>query len=116
MPEESDRQITVAGRIASSLAANGCRRAFGIPGGEVLAIIDAMDRAGIAFHLAKHDNAAGFMAEGAWHADGGLPVLVATIGPGVANAVNVIANAMQDRVPMIVLTYAYAKFVFRKKA
>ncbi|MBY0613691.1 MAG: thiamine pyrophosphate-binding protein, partial [Beijerinckiaceae bacterium] len=31
-------------------------------------------------------------------------VLVATIGPGVANCVNVVANAHQDRVPMIVLT------------
>ena len=27
-----------------------------------------------------------------WHATGALPVLVATLGPGVANAVNVVAN------------------------
>ena len=33
------------------------------------------------------------MAEGLWHATGALPVLVATLGPGVANAVNVVANA-----------------------
>ena len=31
-------------------------------------------------------------------------VLIATIGPGIANAINVIANALQDRVPMIALT------------
>ena len=42
--------------------------------------------------------------KGGWHADGFPPVLVATIGPGVANAVNVIANAMQDRVPLIFVT------------
>ena len=35
---------------------------------------------------------------------GALPVLVATLGPGVTNAVNVVANAMQDRVPLIFLT------------
>ena len=35
---------------------------------------------------------------------GALPVLVATRGPGVTNAVNVVANAMQDRVPLIFLT------------
>lgn len=90
--------------LASRLAAAGCKRAFGIPGGEVLAAIDAFERVGIRFILTKHENPAGFMAEGSWHADGSLPVMIATLGPGVANAVNVIANAMQDRVPLIVVT------------
>ncbi len=90
--------------IAQKLAASGCRHAFGIPGGEVLTIIDALERAGIAFHLTKHENFAGFMAEGAWQATGAPGILVATIGPGVANAINVIANAYQDRVPLIFLT------------
>lgn len=90
--------------LARTLAANGCKRAYGIPGGEVLAIIDAFDRAGIEFILIKHENSGGFMAEGGWHADGHPPVLVATVGPGVANAVNVVANAMQDRVPLIFVT------------
>ena len=31
-------------------------------------------------------------------------VLLATLGPGVANAVNVVANAEQDRVPLIFIT------------
>ncbi|GAB5375016.1 MAG: acetolactate synthase large subunit [Acuticoccus sp.] len=90
--------------IAGKLAAAGCRHAYGIPGGEVLTVIDALERAGIAFHLAKHENFAGFMAEGTWHASGAPGILVATIGPGVANAVNVVANAFQDRVPLIFLT------------
>ena len=95
---------TAADMLARTLAKNGCKRAFGIPGGEVLAIIDALDRVGIEFVLVKHENSAGFMAEGAWHADGFPPVLIATIGPGVANAVNVVANAMQDRVPMLFIS------------
>ncbi|MEL6946141.1 MAG: thiamine pyrophosphate-binding protein [Pseudomonadota bacterium] len=94
--------------IAERLKTAGCGHAFGIPGGEVLALMDALATAGIAFHLTKHENAAGFMAEGVWHA-GEEPnrapgVLLATIGPGVANAVNVVANAMQDRVPLLFLT------------
>jgi len=96
--------LTSADMLARTLAANGCKRAYGIPGGEVLAIIDAFDRAGIEFILIKHENSGGFMAEGSWHADGSPPVLVATVGPGVANAVNVVANAMQDRVPLIFVT------------
>ena len=95
---------TAATIIAERLAAAGCRFAFGIPGGEVLTLIDALAAAGIRFVLAKHENAAGFMAEGTWHQTGAPGVLVATVGPGIANAANVIANAHQDRVPMIVLS------------
>jgi acetolactate synthase-1/2/3 large subunit len=95
--------VNAADVIAARLAAAACRLAFGIPGGEVLALIDALERAGIRFVLAKHENAAGFMAEGAWHATGAPAILVATVGPGIANAFNVVANANQDRVPLIVL-------------
>ena len=90
--------------IAQRLYKAGCRYAFGIPGGEVLAIMDALARAGIRVILAKHENCAGFIGEGVHHYDGAPVILVATIGPGIANAANVIANATQDRVPMIALT------------
>ena len=100
--------FTGAEIIAAKLKQAGCKRAFGIPGGEVLAIMGAMDDLGISFHLAKHENAAGFMAEGAWHAESpgsrAPAILLATLGPGVANAINIIANAQQDRVPLIFLT------------
>ena len=95
---------TAAEIIASRLHDAGCRHAFGIPGGEVLVLMDALDRAGIRVVLAKHENCAGFMGEGVHHHDGAPAILITTIGPGLANATNVIANAMQDRVPMIVLT------------
>ena len=90
--------------VAKRLYEAGCRHAFGIPGGEVLAMMDALDRAGLKVALVKHENSGGFMAEGTWHATGAPGVLFATIGPGIANAANVIAYAWQDRVPMIVLT------------
>lgn len=90
--------------IASRLAQAGCRFAFGIPGGEVLTLCDALAQAGLRVVLVKHENAGGFMAEGTHHVTGAPAVLFATLGPGVANAVNVVANAWQDRVPMIFLT------------
>lgn len=95
---------TGADIIAGKLRAASCRHAFGIPGGEVLALMQALDQAGLKFVLVKHENAGGFMAEGGWHADGAPGVLLATLGPGAANAVNVVANAWQDRVPLIFLT------------
>jgi acetolactate synthase-1/2/3 large subunit len=95
---------TTADLIARRLHEAGCRHAFGIPGGEVLTMMHALQDVGIAFALARHENAAGFMAEGTYQATGAPGILLATIGPGVANAVNVVANALQDRVPLIVLT------------
>ena len=96
--------LRAADILAQRLYAAGCRRAFGMPGGEVLTLIDALERAGITFILCKHENAGGFMAEGGHHVDGAPAILVATVGPGAVNGVNVVANAEQDRVPMIVLT------------
>ena len=99
-----DEGRTGAEIIGAALARAGATHAFGIPGGEVLALMQGLDGAGLRFVLVKHENGGGFMAEGLWHMTGALPVLVATLGPGVANAVNVVANAMQDRVPLIFLT------------
>ena len=96
--------LRAADVLARRLYAAGCRYAFGMPGGEVLTLIDALENAGIQFVLTKHENAAGFMGEGVHHVDGAPAILVATVGPGAMNGVNVIANAEQDRVPLIVLT------------
>jgi acetolactate synthase-1/2/3 large subunit len=96
--------LRAADVLARRLYEAGCRHAFGMPGGEVLTLVDALVKAGIAFHLAKHENAAGFMGEGLHHSDGAPVILVATLGPGALNGVNVVANAQQDRVPMLVLT------------
>ncbi|MEP2922093.1 MAG: thiamine pyrophosphate-binding protein [Sulfitobacter sp.] len=96
--------IRAADALARRLYAAGCRHAFGMPGGEVLTIVDALEAAGITFVLCKHENAAGFMAEAAWHQTGAPGIMVATIGPGILNGINSVANAQQDRVPLIVLS------------
>ena len=97
---------TAAQLIAKRLADAGCKHVFGVPGGEVLTLIEALREEGIEFVLAKHENNAGFMAEGAWHATGAPPVLLTTIGPGMANGVNVAGNALLDRVPLIFISGA----------
>lgn len=100
----ADTSSRAADKLARRLYDAGCRYAFGMPGGEVLTLVDALEKAGIRFVLAKHENAAGFMGEGVHHVDGAPVILVATVGPGALNCVNVVANAEQDRVPLIVLT------------
>jgi acetolactate synthase-1/2/3 large subunit len=101
---KTEKDLRAADLLAQRLFDAGCRHAFGMPGGEVLTIVDALEKAGIKFVLCKHENSAGFMAEGAHHMTGVPGILVATVGPGAVNGMNVVANAGQDRVPLIVLT------------
>jgi acetolactate synthase-1/2/3 large subunit len=98
--------MRTADLIARRLCASGIRHAFGIAGGEVLVLIDALERAGIAFVPARHETAAGLMAEGSGVHTGAPGLLLVTVGPGVTNAINGVANAFLDRVPLIVLSGA----------
>ena len=104
MTRPEPQALRAADHLARRLAEAGCRHAFGMPGGEVLTVMDALARAGIEVTLARHENAAAFMAEGVWHRTGAPGILVATLGPGILNGVNAIANAHQDRVPLIVIS------------
>jgi acetolactate synthase-1/2/3 large subunit len=95
---------TVAERIASAAYGAGARHAFGIPGAEIIELMDAIDRVGISFHLVKHENGGGFMADAVAQLTGAPALLMGTLGPGVANMATAVANAHLDRTPMIVLT------------
>lgn len=95
---------TTAQIIAQKLHEAGCRHAFGMPGGEVLLLMQALDAVGVEFTLCKHENAAGYLAEGSFHATGAPGILLTTIGPGLANGLNSVANAYQEQVPLIVLS------------
>lgn len=105
MSESRERPVPrVADTIAATLHAHGARHAFGMPGGEVVTLVDALERAGIRFQLARHETAAASMAAGASLSSGAPGILVTTVGPGLANAVNGIADALQERVPLVVLS------------
>lgn len=104
MSQPDQPPIRAADHLARRLFEAGCRHAFGMPGGEVLTVMDALARAGIEVTLTRHENAAAFMAEGVWHRTGAPGILIATLGPGILNGVNAIANAHQDRVPLIVIS------------
>jgi acetolactate synthase-1/2/3 large subunit len=95
----------VADLVAQTLAAHGVRSAYGMPGGEVVALVDALGEAGIRFVLMRHETPAAIAAAGSSLFTPGAPgVLVTTLGPGLANAVNGIADAAQERMPLLVLS------------
>ncbi len=96
--------MRVSSVIARTLKTFGVERAFGMPGGEVLSVLDGFREHGIDFLLVKHENSGGYMAQAVYQRTRRPSVLLSTLGPGVTNAVNVVASASQDRIPLVVLT------------
>ena len=86
------------------LVAEGVEVVFGIPGGAVVHIIDALPRYPIRFVLMRHEQGAAHAADGYARATGKVGVCLATSGPGAANLVTGIATAFMDSVPMVAIT------------
>ncbi len=91
--------------ILRVLEEEGVEVCFGIPGGAVLPLYDAIARGTSIRHvLAQHEQGAGHMAEGYARADGRPGVVLATSGPGATNLVTPIADAAMDSTPLLCLT------------
>lgn len=86
------------------LVAEGVEVVFGIPGGAVVHIIDALPRYPIRFVLMRHEQGAAHAADGYARATGKVGVCLATSGPGAANLVTGIATAFMDSVPVVAIT------------
>jgi acetolactate synthase-1/2/3 large subunit len=94
-----------ADAILRSLEAEGVDVMFGLPGGAILPLYDAMARGTTVRHvLARHEQGAGHMAQGYARASGRVGVAVATSGPGATNLVTPIADAWMDSTPLVCIT------------
>ena len=98
-------RMTGADAILRVLEAEGVEVMFGIPGGAILPLYDAIARGTTVRHvLARHEQGAGHMAEGYARASGRVGVAVATSGPGATNLVTPIADAWMDSTPIVCIT------------
>jgi acetolactate synthase I/II/III large subunit len=95
---------TTAEVIAATLKANGIRRVFGLPGGEIAELMAACRGAGMDFILTRHENAACIMAGVSGELGRRPGVALATLGPGATNLVNGVANALLERAPLLVIS------------
>jgi len=93
-------QITVR-----QLERQGIRTVAGIPGGAILPIYDALGQSAAIHHvLARHEQGAGFMAQGMARATGLPAVCLASSGPGATNLLTAIADAKLDSIPLVAIT------------
>jgi acetolactate synthase-1/2/3 large subunit len=95
---------THADAMAQIFARRGIRFAFGLPGGEIVAFIDACRRAGLQFLLTGHESSAASMAQVVGQMTGVPGLCIATLGPGATNLITGVANALLDRAPMLAVT------------
>jgi acetolactate synthase I/II/III large subunit len=101
---QSAGQFTGAELITRLIERQGVTVLAGVPGGMSLPLYDALARSRIRHVLARHEQAAGFIAQGLARATGRTGVCFATSGPGVTNLLTAIADAKLDSVPMVAVT------------
>lgn len=97
-------KMTGAQAILECLKLEGVEIIFGLPGGVLLPLYDAIYDSDIRHILVRHEQAAAHAADGYARATGRVGVCLATSGPGATNLVTGIATAYMDSVPLVAMT------------
>lgn len=98
-------RFTGAELIVHLLERQGITMVTGIPGGTVLPLYDALSQSKQIRHiLARHEQGAGFIAQGMARTAGKPAVCMACSGPGATNLVTAIADARLDSIPLVCIT------------
>lgn len=95
---------TVGTYLVELLAAYGVDTVFGIPGVHTVEMYRGLPGSGIRHVTPRHEQGAGFMADGYARATGRPGVCFVISGPGLTNIATAMAQAYGDSVPMLVIT------------
>ena len=113
---------TQADMILDYLADMGVQYIFGVPGGAIEPLYNALARReangyakGPYCVVARNESGAAFMADGYARATGKLGICCATTGPGTTNLITGVASAYADNIPILVITPQTALPNFGKK-
>src|SRR3954454_8813472 len=91
--------------LVRRLRQRGVTHVFGYPGGQLTPVYDALHRERAVRHvLARHEQAAAFMADGFARATGRPGVCLAVCGPGVFNAATPLCAAHTDSTPVLLIS------------
>lgn len=101
--------MRAADAFVKALEKEGVDVIFGIPGGAIIEIYDALYDSNIRHITTRHEQGATHAADGYARASGKVGVAFATSGPGATNTVTGIANAYMDSSPIVVFTGQVAR-------
>jgi acetolactate synthase I/II/III large subunit len=105
MVAAAERAVGTAAEAAiEALAREGVDHVFGLPGTTTMHLLDALaQRDDVRFVSTRHEQVAGFMADGFARASGRAGVCMASRGPGAANLTIALHNAYGESVPVVAL-------------
>lgn len=95
---------TLGEALIGLLEAHGVDTVFGIPGVHTVELYRGLARSGIRHVTPRHEQGAGFMADGYARAGGKPGVAFVITGPGLTNTITAMAQARADSVPMLVVS------------
>src|ERR1700738_1211403 len=111
----SDAPWSVGRYIVALLAANGIDTVFGIPGVHNLELYRGLAASNLRHVLVRHEQGAGFAADG-YARLSGRPAAAFTIsGPGLTNILTAVAQAYSDSVPLLVVDSTPVRASFTKQ-
>lgn len=94
--------------IVAYLEQLGIEYVFGIPGGAIEPLYNALSRSarrgGVRAIVTRHETGAAFMADGYTRQTGKLGVCCSTTGPGATNLITGVSVAYENWIPMLVIT------------
>ncbi len=100
--------MDMADLMVAYLEQLGIEYVFGIPGGAIEPLYNALARSerrgGIRHVLARHEAGAASMADGYARETGKLGVCISTSGPGATNLITAVATAYDNNIPLLVVT------------
>ena len=98
-------RFTGAQLVVHLLERQGITTVTGIPGGSILPVYDALSQSKQIRHiLARHEQGAGFIAQGMARTEGKPAVCMACSGPGATNLITAIADARLESIPLVCIT------------
>ncbi|MGP5173726.1 5-guanidino-2-oxopentanoate decarboxylase [Psychrobacter immobilis] len=82
----------------------GVETVFGIPGVHTVELYRGLPNTNIRHVTPRHEQGAGFMADGYYRASGKVGVCFIITGPGMTNIMTAMAQALADSIPMLVIS------------
>ncbi|HUY01252.1 MAG TPA: thiamine pyrophosphate-binding protein [Candidatus Deferrimicrobium sp.] len=108
MSEEKKKPMTGGDLLVKALVAENVRFIFGVPGGQLLHIYDAIYQwgreEGIDTIMFRHEQAAAHAADAWYRVTGTIGVCMGTVGPGATHMLPAVAAAWSDSIPVLVIT------------
>ena len=90
--------------LVRCLENEGVSHLFGVPGEEIMELLDVLQDSSIKVVATRHEQGAAFMADVYGRLSGRAGVCLSTLGPGATNLITGVANANMDHSPVIALT------------